>query len=714
MTPTTREREASAHGAGAGAAIRPPMAMRRPVTTTHHGLSRTDDYAWLRAANWQTVMRDPSALDPEIRSYLDAENAYAAAAMADVEALRLALVAEMRGRIKEDDSSVPAPDGEFAYATRYSHGAEHPTVVRTRRDGGDEKVLLDADALAAGKAYFRLGGFTHSHDHRLVAYSTDERGNEYFTLRIRDAETSVDLPDVIEETAGGAVWANDGRTLFYVWVDGNHRPSKVFRHVVGTDPKSDVAVYSDDDPGFFIGVGQTQSRRHIVIESHDHETSEAHVIDADRPSDAPRLIARRKTGQEYGIDHGTIAGSERFFILTNADGAEDFKIVTASVNTPDRGSWRDLVPHVAGRLILDFTVYADYLVRLEREASLPRLVVRHLPTGEEHTIAFDEEAYSLGMIDGFEFDTTALRFTYSSMTTPARIYDYDMATRERTLLKQDEIPSGHDPDDYVTRRIFASAADGELVPVSLLYRKATPLDGTAPCLLYGYGAYGITIAASFGVTRLSLVDRGFVYAIAHVRGGKDKGYRWYADGRREKKANTFTDYIAAARFLAAERFTATGRIIGWGGSAGGLLIGAVANMAPELFAGLIAEVPFVDTLNTMLDDTLPLTPPEWPEWGNPILSEADYRLIASYSPYDNVRAQDYPAIMALAGLSDPRVTYWEPAKWVARLRAKKTDSRPIIFRTNMDAGHGGASGRFDRLQETAFATAFALKVVGKT
>ncbi len=287
------------------------------------------------------------------------------------------------------------------------------------------------------------------------------------------------------------------------------------------------------------------------------------------------------------------------------------------------------------------------------------------------------------MIDGFEFETAALRFTYSSMTTPARIYDYDMATRVRRLLKQDEIPSGHDPDDYVTRRVFAPAADGELVPVSLLYRKTTPLDGTAPCLLYGYGAYGIAIAASFGVTRLSLVDRGFVYAIAHVRGGKDKGYRWYADGRREKKANTFEDYIAAARFLAAEKFTATGRIIGWGGSAGGLLIGAVANMAPELFAGLIAEVPFVDTLNTMLDDTLPLTPPEWPEWGNPILSEADYRLIASYSPYDNVRAQDYPAIMALAGLSDPRVTYWEPAKWVARLRATKTDNRPIIFRTNM-------------------------------
>ena len=708
------ERDASGHGAGASVAVKPPIAQRRRQTAAHHGLLQHDDYAWLRAGNWQTVMRDPWALAPDIRAYLDAENAYAGAAMADVEALRLALVKEMRGRIKEDDSSVSAPDGDFAYATRYAHGAEHPTVVRTRRGGGEEKVLLDADALAAGKSYFRLGAFSHSHDHRLIAYSSDEKGNEYFTLRLRDAETGIDLTEVIEETNGGAVWANDGKTLFYVWVDGNHRPSKVFRHVVGTDPKSDVAVYSDSNPGFFIGVGQTQSRRYIVIEAHDHETSEAHIIDADAPNEAPRLIARRKKGQEYGLEHGEIDGEESFFILTNAGGAEDFKIVTAPVGNPDRRTWRDLVPHVSGRLILDFTVYADHLVRLERESSLPRLVVRHLSTGEEHAIAFDEGAYSLGMIDGFEFDTSMFRFIYSSMATPARVYDYDMATRVRTLLKEDEIPSGHNPDDCVTRRVFARAPDGEMVPISLLYRKDTVLDGSAPCLLYGYGAYGITIPAAFGVTRLSLVDRGFIYAIAHVRGGKDKGYRWYADGRREKKVNTFTDFIASARFLAEEKFTSAGRIVGWGGSAGGLLIGAVANMAAELFVGLIAEVPFVDTLNTMLDDTLPLTPPEWPEWGNPIVSEADYRLIASYSPYDNVRAQDYPAIMALAGLSDPRVTYWEPAKWVAKLRATKTDDQPIIFRTNMDAGHGGASGRFDRLQETAFATAFALKVVGKT
>ncbi len=400
--------------------------------------------------------------------------------------------------------------------------------------------------------------------------------------------------------------------------------------------------------------------------------------------------------------------------MTNTRGAEDFKIVTAPVATPDRRHWSDLVPHRPGRLILDFTVYKDFLVRLERESSLPRIVIRHLATGEEHAIAFGEEAYALGMVGGFEFDTTTLRFSYSSMTTPTQIYDYDMAARTRVLRKEDEVPSGHDPDQYVTRRIFAPAADGETVPVSLLYRKDTPLDGTAPCLLYGYGAYGMAMPASFGTSRLSLVDRGFVYAIAHVRGGKEKGYRWYAEGRRRKKVNTFTDFIAAAKFLIEERCTARGRIVGWGGSAGGLLIGAVANMAGDLFAGLIAEVPFVDTLTTMLDKSLPLTPPEWPEWGNPITSKADYKLIASYSPIDNVRAQPYPAILALGGLTDPRVTYWEPAKWVAKLRATRTDDHLLILRTNMEAGHGGASGRFDRLNETAFATAFALKVVGKT
>jgi len=706
---TQRLRDTTAEARPGGGAARAPSAEKRPVTSTHFGVTRTDDYAWLRADNWQQVMREPAALAPDIRAYLEQENAWTEAAMADVSGLKEALVAEMRARIKEDDSSVPALDGPYAYGIRFAHGAEHPMLIRTARDGGEETVLLDANALAEGKAYFHLGGSSHSPDHRLLAWSSDEMGSEYFEIRIRDLQTGEDLPDRIPGTSGAPVWAADSRTLLYVWIDANHRPAKVFRHTIGTDPSEDVVVFEDANPAYFLGVGKTQSDRFIVIDSHDHETSEAHVLPADDPAGTPRLVAPRRAAEKYDVDES----GGLFYILTNAGDAEDFKIVTAPVATPGREHWRDLVPHQYGRLILDHTAYRNWLTRLEREGGLPRIVIRNLATGAEHRIAFDEEAYSLGMMGGYEFDTDALRFTYSSMTTPARVYDYDMATRQRVLRKEDEVPSGHDPADYVTRRLFATAADGELVPVSLLYRKDVALDGSAPLLLYGYGAYGITIPASFSTNRLSLVDRGFVYAIAHVRGGKDKGFHWYADGRREKKVNTFTDFVAVARYLAQERFTSVGRIVGWGGSAGGLLIGAVANMAPELFAGLVAEVPFVDVLDTMLDDTLPLTPPEWPEWGNPIVSEADFGAILSYSPYDNVTAREYPAILAMAGLTDPRVTYWEPAKWVAKLRAHTTGDRPILLKTNMDAGHGGAAGRFDRLQETAFATAFALKVAGK-
>ena len=425
---------------------------------------------------------------------------------------------------------------------------------RSRRDGSDEAILIDANVLAAGKAYFRLGGTAHSPDHRFLAYAYDDKGAEYFSLRIRDTATGADLADLVVGTTGAAVWSADSRSLFYVWVDENHRPAKLYRHLVGTDPANDVLVYSEPNPGFFIGVGETHSSRYILVNSHDHETSEIRIIDSATPAAEPQLVARRRKAEEYRIEHS----GDLFYILTNADGAEDFKIVTAPVTAPGRRHWRDLVPHRPGRLILSLTAFKDYLVRLERENGLPRIVIRHLASGDEHAIAFDEEAYSLGAIDGYEFDTTILRFTYSSMTTPTRVYDYDMATRTRVLRKEEEIPSGHDPNDYVTRRIFAPAPDGETVPVSLLYRRGTPLDGSAPCLLYGYGAYGIAIPASFGITRLSLVDRGFVYAIAHVRGGKDKGFRWYADGRREKKMNTFTDFIAAARHLIAEGYTAPG------------------------------------------------------------------------------------------------------------------------------------------------------------
>lgn len=689
--------------------VLPPRAEARPVTLTTHGITRQDDYAWLRADNWQEVMRDPSVLADDIRAYLGAENGYLEAQMAPTKALQDTLFAEMKGRIKEDDSSVPMPDGPYEYGLRYVTGGQHPILTRTPRGGGDEQILIDGDKEAAGKAYFKLAGATHSDDHSRLAWAYDDKGSEFYTLKLRDMATGADMATVIEDTAGGGEFSACGRYLFYIRVDANHRPSKLFRHEIGTDPAGDVLVYEEADAGFFMGVGKTQSGSHIVIDIHDHETSEVHVIPADAPTSAPRLIAARETAIEYSVDES----GGQFFILTNADDAEDFKIVTAPVSDPGRANWSDLVPHKGGRLILSVTAYKDFIVRLEREDGLPRIVVRRLVDAVEHAIAFDEEAYSLGLSDGYEFDTSLIRFTYSSMTTPSRTYDYDVETRQRTLRKEQAVPSGHNPADYVTRRLQARAADGELVPVSVLYRKDTPLDGSAPCLLYGYGSYGISIPASFNTNCLSLVDRGFVYAIAHIRGGKEKGYAWYSKGRREFKRNTFTDFLAAADHLVGEGFTAHERIVAQGGSAGGMLMGAVANMGGEKFGGIIAEVPFVDVLNTMLDDTLPLTPPEWPEWGNPIASREAYDYIAGYSPYDNVTAKAYPAILAVGGLTDPRVTYWEPAKWVARLRALKTDDSLLMLKTNMEAGHGGASGRFDRLKEVALVQAFALKVAGQ-
>jgi len=687
----------------------PPRAEARPVQIETHGITRNDAYSWLRADNWQEVMKDPSVLDEDIRAYLETENAYHEAQMAPMKALQETLFSEMRGRIKEDDSAVPSPDGPYAYSLKYKTGGQQPIFYRTPRDGGDETILLDGDKEADGKAYFKIGGASHSTDHKLLAWAYDDKGSEYYSLQFRDLGTGKDTGYVIEDTSGGGVFCANSKYVFYIRLDANHRPSKLFRHEIGTNPASDVLVYEEKDPGFFMGVGKTQSGDTIVIDIHDHETSEIWMIPADQPTKAPALIAARENGIEYSVDdHG-----DTLYILTNADGAEDFKIVTTPKATPGRENWRDLVPHKAGCLILSHCVYKTFMTRLEREDGLPRIVIRNLEDGDEHHVAFDEEAYSLGLSGGYEFDTETIRFSYSSMTTPSQTFDYNVATGERVLRKEQEVPSGHTADDYVTRRLMAQAADGETVPVSILYRKDTPLDGSAPLLLYGYGSYGISIPASFNTNCLSLVDRGFVYAIAHIRGGKEKGFGWYKAGRRENKKNTFTDFIAAADHLVIEGFTSHKNIIAQGGSAGGMLMGAISNMAPEKFGGIVAEVPFVDVLTTMLDDTLPLTPPEWPEWGNPITDKVAYEYISSYSPYDNVEAKDYPPIFALAGLTDPRVTYWEPAKWVAKLRATKTGDSLVMLKTNMDAGHGGASGRFDRLKEVALVQAFALQVTGK-
>jgi oligopeptidase B len=681
------------------------------VTSTWHGVTLTDEFAWLRSADWQAVMRDPSKLEPAIRAYLEAENAYAERVLEDTAALQDTLFAEMRGRLKEDDATVPSADGPYAYYLRYREGGQHPVVCRQLRSGGAEQILLDGDQLARGKGYFHLGVTDHSPDHRLLAWGADEAGAEFYTVRIRDLANGTDLADVVPDVAGGVVWTADASAFYYVRLDRHHRPSRVFRHRLGTPVEDDILVYEEATPGFFVSLTDVQSRRFGVISVHDHETSECWLIDLAAADAKPQLVVPRERGVIYEVEHHPAFNGEPVLIMrTNADDAEDFKIVSAPLAAPQRSAWHDLVPHRPGVFILSFAVFADWLVRLERENGLPRIVVRRFSSGEEHTIAFPEEAYALGIEPGYEFATDALRFTYSSMTTPTEVWDYDLKTRTRTLRKRQEIPSGHDPAAYVTRRLFATARDGETIPISILHRKDVRPDGTAPCLLYGYGAYGISIPAAFDSNRLSLVDRGFVYAIAHVRGGTEKGWRWYREGKLRHKQNTFDDFIAVAEYLIASGWSAPDKLVARGGSAGGMLIGAVANKRPDLFRAMIAEVPFVDVLNTMLDDTLPLTPPEWPEWGNPIVDAEAFRTIAAYCPYQNVRPQAYPHLMVLAGLSDPRVTYWEPAKWVARLRQRKTDANVLVFRTNMEAGHSGAAGRFDRLKELALAYAFAIRM----
>ena len=689
-------------------AVSAPTAEKREHRTTHHGTERSDPYFWMRADNWQEVMRDPGTLSTDIRNHLEAENTFQEAWMSDTVELQKVLVKEMRGRIKEDDSSVPMKDGEWAYGTSFDTGADYPKFIRKPAKGGEEEIVLDANKLADRLEYFRLGSAKHSPDHNLMIWSSDTNGSEKYTIKIKNIATEQEITSPIENTSGGGTWTKNSDGLVYSVLDDNHRPSKIYLRDFSSE-STDPLLYEEKDPGFFAGFGKTSSRDWIIFSSGDHETSEAWLAPSDDPGKEPILVKARETGVEYSIDegHGVL------YILTNIDGAKDFKIMTAPVETPGQDHWQEYVAHEDGRLILGHSVYARHLVWIERRDGLPGIVIKRLSDGEKHTIRFDEEAYSLGLVGSLEFDTDVIRFSYQSMTTPTQIFDYNMETQERELLDTQEVPSGHDPQNYVTRRIFAKAEDGETIPVSILYHRNTKLDGTAPCLLYGYGSYGITIPARFSTNVLSIVDRGFVYAIAHIRGGKDKGFRWYEEGRREHKKNTFTDFIAAADHLIASKIVAPDKIVAQGGSAGGMLMGAVVNMRPDLFAGIIAQVPFVDVLNTMLDDTLPLTPMEWPEWGDPIRSKEDHDYILSYSPYDQVKSQDYPPILSMAGLTDPRVTYWEPTKWVARLRAMNTSDHPVLLRTNMGAGHGGASGRFKHLEEEAITDAFALKVTGK-
>ena len=674
-----------------------PTAPKRPQELTTHGDTRIDPWYWLRDVD-----------DPETLAYLNAENAHTEAAMAPEEVLQQSLYQEMRGRIKEDDSTVPQKEGDYYYYTRFEEGKQYPIHCRKHLSlDAPEKILIDVNALAEDKDYCRVGRWENSPDHRWLAYSVDADGSEQYTIVIKNLDTGELLGEAIPNSYYSLEWSNDSQTIFYDVLDENHRPVKIFKHHLGDDPSADEMVYEDTDERFFVHVLRSASRRFIFVVSSGNNMSEWHFMDAGDPSSALTLIQPRRQDFEYDVaDHG-----ERFLIRNNSNDARDFKVSETSISAPGLDNWRDLVPHVLGRPIIGMAVFQDYLVIAHRANGLPQARITDLAAGTTHDLALDEEDYSIRIQEGREWDTSKLRFAYTSLTTPATVYDYDMGTRQREFRKQSEVLGGFSSERYHARRVIATTGDGTQIPISILYAKDTRLDGSAPLYLYGYGSYGIVVDSDFSSVRLSLVDRGYIFATAHIRGGMDLGWDWYEGGKLLNKKNTFTDFIACAEHLIDEGYTAKGRIVASGGSAGGMLMGAVVNLRPDLFKAVIADVPFVDVLNTMLDDTLPLTTMEYNEWGNPN-DRRSYDYIKSYSPYENVRRQDYPHMLITGGISDPRVTYWEPAKWTAQLRDLKTDNNLLLLKIHMDSGHVGASGRFDRLKEVALEYAFILKVFG--
>ncbi|MBO9375383.1 prolyl oligopeptidase family serine peptidase [Sphingomonas histidinilytica] len=678
----------------------PPVAARRPHSYSRHGHRVEDPWAWLKDPKYPTVD------DPDILAYLREENAYFEAAMRPHAALVETLFAEMKGRLKEDDASVPQKDGNWLYWWAYKPGGQYRLWYRKPADGADarETVILDEPAEAASVDYFRLQVLSVSPDGRLAAWSADRSGAERFELRIRDLATGQDVETVTTVANGAVAWGNDSRSLVYTEVNDNWRTYRARFHILGTDPATDRTLYEEtEELGFNVGVGKTQDDRWIVVATGDNQTSEVRLVPADDPGAAPLLVSARQVKREYSVDsaHGSL------WILTNDDHV-NFRVARA--DPADPGRWETVIAGSDRVYIRGLTAFARHLVLTERVDGLDQVRLRGYE-GAEHRIAFPEASYTAGLGSNPEYDPPAYRLSYASMVTPQTVFDYDPAARTLTTLKVQEIPSGYDPSLYATERLMVPARDGKAIPVSVVYRKGFPKDGSGKLFLYAYGAYGHAIPPGFSTVRLSMIDRGWAYAIAHIRGGDDLGYDWYLQGKAEQRWNTFHDFSDAARGLIAAGFTRAGNIAINGGSAGGELMGVVANTDPELWGAVVADVPFVDVLNTMQDESLPLTPGEWPEWGNPITDKAAFELIRSYSPYDNVAAKPYPPMLITGGLNDPRVTYWEPAKWAARLRATKTDDNLLLLKINMGAGHGGKSGRYESLREDAEAYAFVLTQV---
>ncbi|MDP6908530.1 MAG: S9 family peptidase [Flavobacteriales bacterium] len=675
----------------------PPIAEVKPKELTIHEHTRTDNYFWLKERESEEVIK-----------YLEDENAYTADQLADTKQFQEDLYKEMRGRIKEDDESVPYLDNGYFYYTRYEEGKEYK--LRCRKAGsleGEEEVFIDENELAEGHEYFSLGGVQISDDNKIAAFGIDTVSRNLFTLRFKNLETGEVLADQIPNCTTGGAWAKDNKTFFYISKDTETlRTNRIMRHVIGTDVAKDEEVFNETDETFYCYVWRTKSKNLIMIGSFQTVSSEYRMLDADDPEGNFTIIQPRERDHEYGVSHY----QDKLYIVTNWN-AKNFRLMETSVHRPGKENWKEVIPHREETLLEGVELFKNHMVVDERTNGLSQLRIIDQKTGDEHYVNFGEQAYTSYIGTNMDFDTEVLRYGYSSLTTPWSTLDYNMSTKEKTLMKEQPVLGDFDRSDYQTERVIVTADDGTQVPMSIVYRKGMEKDGTNPTLLYAYGSYGASMDPYFSSVRLSLLDRGFIYALAHVRGGQEMGRQWYDDGKLMKKKNTFTDFINCGEYLVEENYTTTDGLFAMGGSAGGLLMGAVVNMRPDLWKGVVASVPFVDVITTMLDETIPLTTSEYDEWGNPNEKEY-YDYILSYSPYDNVAEQDYPNMLVTTGLHDSQVQYWEPAKWVAKLRVNKTDDNLLLLHTNMEAGHGGASGRFESLKETAMEYAFMFKLAG--
>ena len=688
-----------------------PLAEKKPVSLEKHGDLRIDNYFWMRLSDKQKSAVNKDLQTQKVISYLEEENTYYKEVTKHTKPFQEALFEEMKGRIKEDDSSVPYKENGYFYITRYETGKQYPIYSR-KKDHLDatEEILFNVNEMATGFDYYQLGGLNVSPNNKLLVFATDTVSRRQYFLKIKNLETGEIYKDVIENTTGSSVWANDNKTIFYTKKDPvTLRSVKIYRHVLGTPTSEDVLVFHEKDDTFGTYVTKSKSNQYIIIGSYSTVSSEAQYLDADTPTGAFRILQPRERDLEYNVAHF----GDHFYLLTNKDNAINFKLMKTPVSHTGKENWVDVIPHRKATLLEDFSIFKDYLVLEERTNGLHKVRIKRWDEQEDYYLPFTEETYSVGVYSNPDFDTDVIRYSYNSFTTPSSVIDFNMSNRSKDIKKEQEVLGGKFlKENYLSKRIWATARDGKKVAISLVYHKDTKLTKNTPILQYAYGSYGYTIPDSFSTTRLSLLDRGFVYALAHIRGSQYLGREWYEDGKMLHKKNTFNDFIDCSKYLIRQGYTSPAHLYAMGGSAGGLLMGAIVNMNPELYNGIIASVPFVDVISTMLDDSIPLTTGEYDEWGNPN-NKTYYDYIKSYSPYDQVTAKDYPNILVITGFHDSQVQYWEPAKWVAKLRELKTDTNLLLLDTNMEAGHGGASGRFDALQETAKMYTFFLALEDK-